>query len=73
MAEIKFEIKKSVGIISESTKGWVKELNLVSWNDKEAKYDLREWDSSHTKMSRGITLSADELKTLKDLLNSIEL
>ena len=38
------EIKENLGILSESPKGWSKELNLVSWNDKEPKYDLREWD-----------------------------
>ena len=44
MAEIKYEIKEKFGILSESAKGWTKELNLVSWNDKEPKYELREWD-----------------------------
>ena len=44
MAEIKFEIKETVGVISESSKGWTKELNLISWNDKEPKYDIRDWD-----------------------------
>lgn len=73
MAEIKFEIKQNVGILSESAKGWKKELNLVSWNDKEPKYDLREWDPAHEKMGKGMTLTADELKKLKELLNGIEL
>ena len=65
MAEIKFEIKQSLGVLSESAKGWSKELNLVSWNDKEPKYDLREWDPTHEKMGKGITLTIDELKNLK--------
>jgi Uncharacterized protein conserved in bacteria len=56
MAEIKFEIKETIGILSESAKGWAKELNLVSWNDKEPKFDLREWDPEHKKMGKGITL-----------------
>lgn len=73
MAEIKFEIKESLGSLSESAKGWTKELNLVSWNDKEAKYDLREWDPMHEKMGKGITLSVDELKKLRDLLNGLDL
>lgn len=38
MAEIKFEIKETTGVLSESPKGWKKELNLISWNDKESKY-----------------------------------
>ncbi len=73
MAEIKFEIKETLGVISESTKGWSKELNLVSWNDKEPKYDLREWDPAHEKMGKGVTLSVEEIRKLKDVLNGIEL
>lgn len=42
MAEIKFEFKETVGTLSESPKGWMKELNLISWNGKEPKYDLRD-------------------------------
>ena len=72
MADIKFEIKETVGVIAESAKGWKKELNLISWNGKEAKYDLREWAPKHEKMGKGVTLTSDELKVLKELLNSIE-
>ena len=43
MADIKYEIKETIAVIAESAKGWKKELNLISWNGKEAKYDLREW------------------------------
>lgn len=73
MAEIKYEIKENLGVLSESAKGWTKELNLVSWNDKDAKYDIREWDATHSKMGKGVTLSVEELKKLKDVLNRIEL
>lgn len=73
MAEIKFEIEKELGSISESPKGWTKELNLISWNGKEAKYDLRDWSPEHEKMGKGITLSIDELKKLRDLLNEMNL
>ena len=69
MADIKYEIKETVGVIAESAKGWKKELNLVSWNGKEAKYDLREWSPEHEKMGKGVTLSNDELKALKELIN----
>lgn len=62
MADIKFEIKESIGTLSESTKGWAKELNLISWNDREPKYDLRDWSPDHEKMGKGITLSLEELK-----------
>ena len=56
MAEIKFEIKENIGMVSQSPKGWKKELNLVSWNGKEPKYDLRDWAPEHEKMGKGITL-----------------
>ena len=73
MADIKFEIKEKVGVIAESAKGWKKELNLISWNGKKAKYDLREWSPDHKKMGKGVTLSNNELKALKELLNSIDI
>lgn len=73
MAEINFEIKETVGVIDESAKGWKKELNLISWNGKEAKYDLREWAPEHEKMGKGVTLSNDEVKALKELLNNMEI
>lgn len=73
MVDIKYEIKEEIGVMSESAKGWTKELNLISWNGKEAKYDLRDWSPAHEKMGKGVTLSKDELIKLKELLNSIEL
>ena len=73
MAGIKYEIIKELGKISESKTGWSKELNLISWNDREAKYDLRDWAPEHAKMGKGITLSLEELKELKNLLNSMDI
>ncbi len=73
MPDIKFEINKTIAVLSESSKGWTKELNLVSWNDKEPKYDIRDWSSEHDKMGKGVTLTDEELKKLKDALNGIDL
>ncbi|MPN21970.1 hypothetical protein SDC9_169352 [bioreactor metagenome] len=73
MTDIKYEIKERYGVLAESSKGWQKELNLVSWNDREPKYDLRDWDPTHTKMSKGITLTCEEIKKLRDILNTLEL
>ncbi len=73
MSEIKFEILKKVGLISKSSKGWTKELNLISWNDRDAKYDIRDWAPDGQTMGKGVTLSREELLTLKELLNQIEL
>ena len=68
--DIKFEIIKEIGVLSESPKGWKKELNLVSWNDGAPKYDLRDWDPEHEKMGKGITLTENEIKALKALLDT---
>lgn len=73
MADIKYEIEEEIGKISESSKGWTKELNLISWNGKEAKYDLRDWAPEHEKMGKGITLTSDELKELRNILNKMVL
>nr|WP_300092224.1 YdbC family protein [Sedimentibacter sp.] len=73
MAEFKYEIVEEIAVISESSRGWSKELNLISWNERSPKYDLREWSPEHEKMGKGITLSAEELKTLRDALNKLDL
>lgn len=72
MSDIKYEIVMNIGIVSTSASGWSKELNLVSWNDREPKYDLRDWSPDHMKMGKGVTLSVDELLALRDLLNSLQ-
>lgn len=68
MADLKYQIVKSLGVIGESRDGWKKEVNLVSWNDRKPKLDIREWDENHTKMSKGITLNSNEVKELKRIL-----
>jgi len=73
MADIKYEIKEQFGKISESSKGWTKELSLISWNDREPKYDIREWAPGHEKMSKGVTLTKDELKELKKILDEMDI
>lgn len=73
MAELKFEITERIGVLSENTKGWTKELNKVSWNEREPKYDLREWNPDHSRMGKGITLTDEEVETLKAILNGEEI
>lgn len=68
MSEIKFEIVEEIGVLSESAKGWRTELNLVSWNEREPKYDLRNWSENHEKIGKGITLSKGEMLKLKEIL-----
>ena len=71
MADIKYEITRHIGVLSENAKGWRKELNLVSWNDREPKFDIRDWAPEHEKMGKGVTLSETEIDALKYLLDEI--
>ena len=66
--DLKYEIINSIGIISTTASGWNLELNRVSWNGKEPKYDLRSWSPDHKKMGKGVTLSEEELISLNTLL-----
>lgn len=70
MADIKYEIVETIGTLSESAKGWTKEINLISWSGSVPKYDIRDWAPNHEKMGKGITLSEKEIRILQDLLNT---
>ena len=71
MSEITCEIKHHIGVLSESAKGWTKELNLVSWNGRAPKYDIREWSPEHDKMGKGVTFTNEEIENLRNLLNDV--
>lgn len=68
MSDIKYEIIEKIGVISENAKGWTKELNLISWNGANPKYDIRDWAPEYEKMGKGVTLTEEEAKELKELL-----
>lgn len=70
MADIKYDIIESIGVLSTSSKGWTKELNLISWNGGAPKYDIRDWAPEHEKMGKGVTLTVEEANALRKLLNS---
>lgn len=70
---VSFNIVESLGVLSTSTNGWTKEVNVVSWNDRPAKLDIRDWDPDHNKMSRGIGLNATEVAGLYELLQNTEI
>ncbi len=72
MADITFEIVDHLLVLSESPRGWTREINIVSWNGRTPKVDIREWDECHEKMGKGITLSKAELLKLKELLNGMD-
>jgi len=71
MPDFKFEILKSYGVLSKSESGWQKELTIVSWNDREPKYDIRNWSPQKERIGRGITLTKEELLSLKNILDQI--
>jgi len=67
--------------------GWAKQLNLISWKERDPKYDIRErssasghpravireWSPDGEKMVKRVTLSKEELVALKELLNTMDL
>ena len=73
MAELKYEIVKELGVLSESPTGWRKEINLIRWNDRDPKYDIRDWAPERAKMGKGVTLTPDELILLRDMLGEIDI
>lgn len=73
MAEIKYDIIKTLAVLSESPKGWQKEVNIVSWNDRKPKLDIREWGPNHERMGKGVTLSREELEMLQEWLKDVDL
>ncbi len=72
MSKFSYEIIETVAVLSEGAKGWQKELNLISWNGRDPKYDLRDWAPEHEKMGKGVTLSIEEVQALKTALQAIE-
>lgn len=65
--EIRFVIERHLGVITEFPTGWKKELNLISWNDNPPKYDIRDWDPTHERMTRGITLHEHEMRSVAEM------
>jgi len=72
MSEFKYEVTNHIGVLSEGSKGWQKELNLISWNGREPKYDIRDWSPNREKMGKGVTLSDAEVSELKSLLAGLD-
>ena len=73
MPEIKYEVVEKIGTVSSGSNGWDKELNLISWNEREPVYDIRTWSPDHSKMGKGVTVTAEEAKVRRDLLNALNL
>ncbi len=69
MPDFKYEIVEEMGVLSVSAKGWQKELNRVSWNGADPKYDIRDWAPDHEKMGKGVTLTDEEMTALLRIMN----
>lgn len=67
--EITFKIIEQIGVIAAENNGWRRELNRVSWNGSEPKWDIRSWDQDHEKCSKGLTFKTEEMAVLKNLLS----
>lgn len=67
----KYTIYKHIGNLSELNNGWIKELNFISWNDREPVYDIRTWNETHTKYGKGVTITAVQMAALKELINNL--
>ena len=73
MPEITYDIEERIAVLSTNARGWERQLNLISWNGNPAKYDIRDWSPDGSRMSKGISLNAEEMKTLKGILEELEL
>ncbi len=72
MPEIKHEIKKHIGILSENSKGWKKEVNYVSWNERTPKVEIREWSEDYERVGKGLTFTNEEVERLRDIFGAID-
>ena len=73
MPEFKYEIVKEIATLSSAANGWQRKLNLISWNDREPKYDIRDWAPDNSKMGKGSSLSTEEVIMLKEILDDLDL
>ncbi|PKM84121.1 MAG: hypothetical protein CVU86_08875 [Firmicutes bacterium HGW-Firmicutes-11] len=69
--EVTWELSEHIGVIGKDPKGWTRELNRVAWNGGPVKYDIRSWDEAHEKMSKGITLTKEEITAMRDMLSGL--
>ena len=71
MSDFKYEVMERLGVLQVSQTGWTKEFNIVSWNEREPKYDIREWSPDRSKMSKGVSFTKDELLKLRELMAEV--
>ena len=66
--EIEYKLVEKLGVLDTHKSGWAREVNIVAWNGKPPKFDIRDWDPEHERMSRGITLHEREAVKLAKIL-----
>ena len=71
MNDFKYEIMERLGVLQVSSSGWTKEFNMVSWNERDAKYDIREWSPDRAKMSKGVSFTKEEIMKLREMLREL--
>lgn len=69
----KYKIYKHIGVLSAENNGWTKELNFISWEDREPVYDIRAWNRNHTEYGKGVTITTGQMAVLKKLLDQIRI
>ena len=68
--EFHYEIVRPLGVVSEGARGWKTEANLVSWNGRDPKIDVRAWSPDHQKMGKGVGFTKEEAAHLVQILSS---
>ncbi len=71
MSDFKYEIVERLGVLQVSSGGWTKEFNMVSWNERDPKYDIREWSPDRAKMSKGVSFTKEEVMKLREMLREL--
>ncbi|WP_200416453.1 YdbC family protein [Virgibacillus salexigens] len=67
---VDWDVIEEIAVLHESQAGWTKELNIISWNGDEPKYDVRWWNPDKTRLGKGFTFTAEELNKLKEIMDT---
>lgn len=73
--EMNHEIIKEIGEISEKN-GYAKAVCVIAWNERPATYDIRNFkvgENGTKHPLKGISLSKEEVISLRELLSNIVL
>ena len=68
---ITFRMEMPIAVLSRNERGYTKEINLVSWNGAEPKYDIRNWHPGRERSGKGITLTKEEIINLMDAMEEV--